>query len=279
MWSLASRLQWPIRMSARRLRGAMDTMFSPRYLLLTNTGISVGLSGLGDLMQQRYEILRELKPKYEYTRFRDMCICGLTFGPVCHYWYLYLDYILPTRSISSVCKKIALDCCIMGPVGIICFFAVLGWLQNKPRADIVRDWSGKGIQILVADFIIWPPTEFISFRYLALRYRVFYDNAISLAFDNYYSFIMYRQDLVKAKEATMQSISDDSRVEKNSEVTQQPQNDSDCNKTINITESEELVEVINNCVSSDANDSDESDTCASRTTCYQAGLQVDNGTL
>lgn len=214
MASLAGRLQWPFRIYVRRIRGAVNTAFSPRYLLLTNTAISVGLSGLGDSMQQRYEILRGLKSQLDYVRLRNMCIVGLVFGPCCHYWYQLLDRLLPTRSVKSVIKKIAMDCFIMGPGSIIVFFTVLGTLQRKSRADVIRDWSGKGIQILIADFVIWPPTEFISFRYLPLRYRVFYDNAVSLTFDNYYSYIMYRQDLIKKNEVKglLKSSSSDDAV-------------------------------------------------------------------
>ena len=200
MSSVIGRLPWPLMMSIRRIKSTVDVMFSPRYLLLTNTALSVGLSGLGDLMQQKYEIMQDLKKQLDCVRFRNLCITGLAFGPLCHYWYLYLDYLLPTRTTKSVIKKIAMDCCIMGPISVIAFLGILGILENKSKNDIVKDWSGKGLQILIADLAVWPPTEFISFKYLPLRYRVFYDNAVSLSFDNYYSYIMYRQDLLKKKE-------------------------------------------------------------------------------
>merc|ERR1711988_768756 len=62
-----------------------------RYLLLTNTAITVCLSGTGDILAQRYEIIRKEHEKWDPLRTKRICATGLVIGPLCHYWYILLD--------------------------------------------------------------------------------------------------------------------------------------------------------------------------------------------
>ena len=48
-----------------------------------------------------------------------------------------------------------------------------------------------GTHLYVAEWVLWPPAQFINFYYLPTRYRVVYDNAISLIYDTYASYIQH----------------------------------------------------------------------------------------
>ena len=83
-----------------------------RHLFLTNTGISFGLSGIGDLLEQKMESNQKQKTKFtiNWTRTMHMSTSfGLTSGVMCHFWYNYLDKTLPGRGIKVVVQKIAWD--------------------------------------------------------------------------------------------------------------------------------------------------------------------------
>lgn len=41
-----------------RMNVMKERLFSPKNLLYTNIGISISLSGTGDIIEQRYEILK-----------------------------------------------------------------------------------------------------------------------------------------------------------------------------------------------------------------------------
>ena len=41
----------------------------------------------------------------------------------------------------------------------------------------------------MAEWFIWPPAQFVNFYFLPTRFRVIYDNAISLGYDMYTSHV------------------------------------------------------------------------------------------
>ena len=44
-----------------------------------------------------------------------------------------------------------------------------------------------GTQLYLAEWFIWPPAQFVNFYFLPTRFRVVYDNVISLGYDMYTS--------------------------------------------------------------------------------------------
>ena len=86
--------------------------FFGRHLFLTNTGISFGLSGIGDLIEQKIESNNKQKVKFSVNWPRTLHMStsfGVTSGVLCHFWYNYLDKSLPGRGLRVVFTKIAWD--------------------------------------------------------------------------------------------------------------------------------------------------------------------------
>ena len=46
-----------------------------------------------------------------------------------------------------------------------------------------------GTKLYIAEWVIWPPAQFVNFYFLPTRYRVLYDNTISLLYDTYTSHV------------------------------------------------------------------------------------------
>lgn len=57
-----------LRSVVKRFKAMSRTAFSDKYLLLTNVGISVGLSGVGDFIEQHYEIMTGEMQKWDRHR-------------------------------------------------------------------------------------------------------------------------------------------------------------------------------------------------------------------
>ena len=53
------------------------------------------------------------------------------------------------------------------------------------------------MQLYIAEWFIWPPAQFLNFYFLPTRYRVAFDNVVSLGYDVYTSRVKHR---VPAKE-------------------------------------------------------------------------------
>lgn len=70
-----SRVKWSTLIHQTRSVGRI--LFS-KYLLLTNVTISTSLSGIGDTMQQHYEIWTGEEEAWNKKRTRDMMLTGTT---------------------------------------------------------------------------------------------------------------------------------------------------------------------------------------------------------
>ena len=89
-----------------------------RYLLVTNTVVTISLEGLSDCTQQ----LIEGQETNDWARTRRMMVMGAFFGPVEHFWYRFLDSRLPGVSRTVVLKKVVLDEAVFGVSSILVFF-------------------------------------------------------------------------------------------------------------------------------------------------------------
>lgn len=154
-------------------------------------GISVGLSGIGDMTQQHYMILKGEKKTWDEVRTGHMSVTGFTVGVVCHKWYMFLDKKLPGRTVKIVLKKVLVDQIFFSPVYITVFFLTSGLLDKSALKDIGKEIIEKGKQLYVAEWVVWPPAQLINFFFLPTKYRIFYDSTISFGYDIYTSYVKH----------------------------------------------------------------------------------------
>lgn len=161
-----------------------------KNLLLTNVGISISLSAFGDVIQQNYE-KQFAEREWDKKRTYHMSVSGLTVGILCHYTYHYLDVLFPGRSLKNVFKKVLVDQIVCSPLCIALFFVTLSCLEGfdtkKLRDEIVQ----KSWRLYFAEWMVWPPAQVVNFYVVPLKYRVLYDNTISLGFDIYTSYVKH----------------------------------------------------------------------------------------
>ena len=157
-------------------------------------------------MQQNYEMFCKRQSSWDPVRTRHIYCTGLAIGPCRHFWYQFLDRILPGRTLRIVGKKVLLDQVVFSPVNIGLFLVILGWLEGEQVKTVVKELQEKGGQLLKAEWIIWPPAQLVNFFFLPTKYRVLYDNTVSLGFDYYYSYVKFRKDGDKQKEEHVNDI-------------------------------------------------------------------------
>ncbi|XP_030373340.1 mpv17-like protein 2 [Scaptodrosophila lebanonensis] len=184
--------KWKLKVVAA-LKRLNKVAFSQRYLLYTNLGISIGLAMVGDQMEQGYECWSGHIDKWDRTRTIRMGISGFTVGIVCHYWYQYLDQFYPKRTLRAVVHKILLDQFICSPFYITVFFITMGVLEDKTWEEMKEEIREKAIILYTAEWTVWPAAQFVNFFLIPPRYRVVYDNIISLGYDVYMSNVKYRK--------------------------------------------------------------------------------------
>ena len=71
-----------------------------------------------------------------------------------------------------------------------------GRLENQTAYTIVSQAGQLGGRRYLAEWVIWPPAQFVNFYFLPTRFRVLYDNIISLVYDTYTSHVKYQVPIV-----------------------------------------------------------------------------------
>ena len=170
-----------------------STLFSPRYLLFTNTAVSTGLSVAGDVLRQKYKsgTQKQDKPALDKHRTGKMAICGFLSGPTGHYWYIFLDRWFPGQCAKTIVKKVAMDQCIGSPIFIVLYLVTVGLLDGKMWDSLKEDLSEKGVWLFIGDFFIWIPAQIFNFSVLPSRFRLLFDNTVSLFADFFYSYMVF----------------------------------------------------------------------------------------
>ncbi|KAJ8938440.1 hypothetical protein NQ314_011476 [Rhamnusium bicolor] len=174
--------------------------FNEKYLLLTNVVISVSLSGLGDVLEQHYEILTNQVQEWDKIRTRNMSLSGGSVGIVCHYWYQYLDKFLPGYTLRIVLKKIVVDQLMGSPIFISTFFITVAVLNSSTKEKCIQEIKDKAWKLYIAEWAIWPPAQFINFYLLPTKYRVLFDNTVSLGYDVYTSSVVHKNPIKETNE-------------------------------------------------------------------------------
>lgn len=177
----------PVSLLKRVVKGA----FSDKYLLYTNVTISLTLSSVGDIIEQTYEIYTKDLEEYSGKRTRHMAFSGVTLGVLCHNWYKFLDKFIAGKTLSIVTKKLLLDQLIFSPIMILTFFGTLALFERNPLENFEVEVKNKFAVLYRAEWLVWPPAQFINFYFLPTRFRVLYDNTISLGYDVYTSQVKY----------------------------------------------------------------------------------------
>ncbi|CAO1437976.1 unnamed protein product [Diamesa tonsa] len=164
--------------------------FSEKYLLLTNCAISISLSSVGDCIEQQYEIYKKEQDQFDKRRNFNMATSGMVVGVFCHHWYKILDRRMPGRTFQNVIKKVLIDQAIASPIVIFLFFATLGVMRKESIQETAQEIKNKALRLYTAEWIVWPPAQIINFYLLPNKYRVLYDNTISLGYDVYTSAVI-----------------------------------------------------------------------------------------
>lgn len=156
------------------------------------------MGALGDSIEQNYELLaNNCNDSYDHVRTAHMTAAGVTTGVVVHHWYHHLDrFVGRGRTFKLISLKIILDQVIGSPLSLAAYFATLGLCERSSWRHVKQELVEKGFgRIYLAEWIVWPPLQVINFALVPLRYRILFDNIVSLGFDVYAPYVKYRTQL------------------------------------------------------------------------------------
>lgn len=128
------------------------------------------------------------RDSYDVPRsFRSGLFGALAVGPIFHVWFRALDRLVPGSALKPVAYKMLLDQAVMAPIFTVFYFAAMGVLEGKSPAQIESKIRVATWPTLVANYCIFPVSQFANFYYVPQHLRVLVLNAGGLVYNVYLS--------------------------------------------------------------------------------------------
>lgn len=83
---------------------------------------------------------------------------------------------------------------IVSPVFIVHYFYTALFLAGKSVTETNDLLKKTFLTIYLADWLIWPPTQFINFFFVPLRYRVLYINLITTFYNVFLCYVKNKNE-------------------------------------------------------------------------------------
>ncbi|XP_067014575.1 protein Mpv17 [Anabrus simplex] len=145
------------------------------------------LMGAGDIIAQtaiEKKTFRELD-RQRLIGYSALGLCVL--GPSLRLWYGLLDRFFPTTGKKLAYKKVLLDQLAFAPSAIAVVVsltsAVNGSSVPQIRAKLHQDY----VDILIANYKLWPAVMVINFSLVPLQYQVLVTQVVAVFWNTYFS--------------------------------------------------------------------------------------------
>jgi len=161
------------------------------------TGAVIAAAGDGLCQAGTYEESHE-KPSFfggggwDARRSFHFFVLGLAFvAPTSHYWYGNLAVHPWTRgqSFGQISKRVALDQLVWSPVFFVIWLTGFWGMERKgDTSEIKNDLRVALPDVLVANWILWIPCQYLNFYAVPIKFQVLFTNVVELAWNAYLSF-------------------------------------------------------------------------------------------
>lgn len=165
-------------------------------LLIVNTGVCSGLYALGDVCQQKLTG----SGTNDWARNLRMATLGLLMGPVNHYWYVALDFVMPGRAGKTVFKKVLADQLVMAPVCCVLFYTGMCFLERKTSRQAMGELKVKFWPTYKMDCTVWPAAQVVNFYFVPPAWRVTYNSVMTFLWT---VFLSYMKHVSKGSHSSM----------------------------------------------------------------------------
>ncbi|CAM4659906.1 unnamed protein product, partial [Caretta caretta] len=113
-------------------------------------------------------------------------------GPLSHYFYLYLEQLIPSNVPFAMVKRLLLDRLVVAPPFLLLFFFVMNLLEGKDLSAFAEKIKSGYWVALKMNWKVWTPVQFINVNYVPMQFRVLFGNLVSLFWFAYLASIKKR---------------------------------------------------------------------------------------
>ncbi|XP_040208061.1 peroxisomal membrane protein 2 [Rana temporaria] len=159
--------------------------------VLTKAITSGILSALGNLLSQNIEQRRKSKSSaknVDPVALLRFAAFGLFFtGPLSHYFYLFLEQVIPSSTPMAGLRRLLLERLIIAPAFLFLFFTVMNFLEGKGLNSLNNKLKDSYWSALKMNWKVWTPFQFINMNYIPVQFRVLFANMVAFFWYTYLS--------------------------------------------------------------------------------------------
>lgn len=150
---------------------------------------SVMIFGLGDILCQKLEnYLEEENKIFDYKRFIKQSSYGLIAGPYLHLQFcVIVPYLFPTTAKFHTLKSVIYALTVSDSFYNCGFYLYCDALDGKFFQ--LNTFVEKFIPTQIVNLKVWPVLQYINFSIVPVKFRVLYDNTLSIFWNAYLSWI------------------------------------------------------------------------------------------
>jgi len=169
---------------------AYETALATNPLLVKALTSLVGFTA-GDILAQT---LVEKVDKYDPMRTVRLGGFGLLWhGPSSHYFYGFLDNLIPGTDLTTVFTKVFCDQVLWNPIFGTVFFTYLTFAEGKTFADLKKKLQQDLFTAVKGSWAFWMPAHFVNFKFIPGDQRVLYINCLQILYNIFLSIIGNRK--------------------------------------------------------------------------------------
>ncbi|XP_039213286.1 peroxisomal membrane protein 2 isoform X1 [Crotalus tigris] len=162
------------------------------YPVLTKAATSAFLSALGSLLSQLIEKTQK-KRSLDWREPLRFAAYGFLFtGPLSHYFYLYLEQLIPSEAPFALVKRLLVDRLIVSPAFLALFFLVMNFLEGKDISAFSKKMKTSYWASLKMNWKVWTPVQVINFTYVPLQFQVLFGNLVAMLWFAYLASVKKR---------------------------------------------------------------------------------------
>lgn len=151
--------------------------------VLTKAVTSACTSGLGNLLSQ---LIAQRGKTVQWRTVAAFAATGLIFvGPAIHYFLVWMDKVVPRSQKYSTFRRIILDRFIFAPPFLLIYFYLVAIFEGQSSKDALNKIRQFFWPMLVMNWKIWTPLQYININYVPREYRVLFANFVSLGWTIY----------------------------------------------------------------------------------------------
>lgn len=117
---------------------------------------------------------------------RFLFLGSILVGPTLHFWFGFLARRYPSISTATLLKRVATDQFVFAPFFVSTFVASLWTLEGRDYT--LDEFSSTMPGIIVTNWSVWLPAQWINFRFVPIQFQVLASNFVALAWNSYLSY-------------------------------------------------------------------------------------------